>query len=100
MHFLFCTISGIGTVAVGRVQTGIIKTGMMVTFAPSIINTEVKSVQMHCQALAEAKSGDNVGLNVENISVKDIKRGYVVGDTHNCPPKKCENFDAQVMCVH
>merc|ERR1711982_276780 len=68
-------IGGIGTVPVGRVETGIIKPGMVVTFAPNQLTTEVKSVEMHHESLPEAVPGDNVGFNVKNVSVKDIKSG-------------------------
>merc|ERR1739838_157491 len=44
-------IGGIGTVPVGRVETGIIKPGMLVTFAPANVTTEVKSVEMHHEQL-------------------------------------------------
>lgn len=94
IHFLF--ILGIGTVPVGRVETGIIKPGMVVTFAPNQITTEVKSVEMHHESLPEALPGDNVGFNVKNISIKDIKRGNVCGDSKNDPPKGAANFYAQV----
>ena len=63
-------IGGIGTVPVGRVETGIIKAGMVVTFAPAGVTTEVKSVEMHHEQLAEGVPGDNVGFNVKNVSVK------------------------------
>lgn len=81
---------------VGRVETGIIKAGMIVTFAPVNLTTEVKSVEMHHQALEEAQPGDNVGFNVKNVSVKDIRRGNVAGDSKNDPPKETEEFKAQV----
>ncbi|GAV30699.1 hypothetical protein PMKS-004218 [Pichia membranifaciens] len=68
-------IGGIGTVPVGRVETGVIKPGMVVTFAPTGVSTEVKSVEMHHEQLEEGVPGDNVGFNVKNVSVKDIKRG-------------------------
>ncbi|CAI4221959.1 unnamed protein product, partial [Auanema sp. JU1783] len=67
-------IGGIGTVPVGRVETGVIKPGMVVTFAPQNVSTEVKSVEMHHESLPEAVPGDNVGFNVKNVSVKDIRR--------------------------
>merc|ERR1719384_501039 len=63
-------IGGIGTVPVGRVETGIIKPGMVVTFAPTQLTTEVKSVEMHHESLPEATPGDNVGFNVKNVSVR------------------------------
>jgi len=47
-------IGGIGTVPVGRVETGVLKPGMVVTFAPVNVTTEVKSVEMHHEALPEA----------------------------------------------
>merc|ERR1711977_583614 len=79
-------IGGIGTVPVGRVETGIIKPGMVVTFAPPMVTTEVKSVEMHHESLPEATPGDNVGFNIKNVSVKDIRRGNVCGESKNDPP--------------
>ncbi|RMJ28165.1 hypothetical protein PHISP_00942 [Aspergillus sp. HF37] len=93
-------ISGIGTVPVGRVETGTINPGMVVTFAPSNVTTEVKSVEMHHQQLKEGVPGDNVGFNVKNVSVKDIRRGNVAGDSKNDPPAGCENFTAQVIVLN
>ena len=91
---------GIGTVPVGRVETGVLKPGMVVTFAPVNLTTEVKSVEMHHTALEEAQPGDNVGFNVKNISVKDVRRGNVCGDSKNDPPKETDEFKAQVRTVN
>ncbi|KAH9283749.1 Elongation factor 1-alpha, somatic form [Echinococcus granulosus] len=93
-------ISGIGTVPVGRVETGIMKPGMIVTFAPVGISTEVKSIEMHHEALSEAVPGDNVGFNVKNISVKDVRRGNVAGDSKNHPPREAAEFTAQVIVLN
>ncbi|CAN3375594.1 hypothetical protein DIURU_005672 [Diutina rugosa] len=93
-------IGGIGTVPVGRVETGVIKPGMVVTFAPAGVTTEVKSVEMHHEQLAEGVPGDNVGFNVKNVSVKEIRRGNVCGDSKNDPPKGCESFTAQVIVLN
>merc|ERR1712223_2147811 len=93
-------IGGIGTVPVGRVETGILKPGTVVTFCPAGITTEVKSVEMHHESLPEALPGDNVGFNVKNVSVKEIKRGMVAGDSKNDPPKEAESFDAQVIILN
>ena len=82
----------------GRVETGILKPNMLVTFAPSQVTTEVKSVEMHHQSLDKAVPGDNVGFNVKSVSVKDIRRGNVCGDFKNDPPKEAVNFKAQVSC--
>jgi len=93
-------IGGIGTVPVGRVETGVLKPGMVVTFAPCNITTEVKSVEMHHEALQQALPGDNVGFNVKNVSVKDIRRGYVCGDSKLSPPQETESFNAQVIILN
>lgn len=92
-------IGGIGTVPVGRVETGVIKPGMTVTFAPVNLTTEVKSVEMHHEALEEANPGDNVGFNVKNISLKQIRRGMVCGDAKKDPPMKTAHFNAQVIVL-
>merc|ERR1712157_619981 len=93
-------IGGIGTVPVGRVETGIIKAGMVVTFGPVGTTTEVKSVEMHHEKVDQATPGDNVGFNVKNLSVKDIKRGYVCSDSKNDPAKDTEMFVAQVIVLN
>ncbi|KAG7691290.1 hypothetical protein KL930_005411, partial [Ogataea haglerorum] len=93
-------IGGIGTVPVGRVETGVIKAGMVVTFAPAGVTTEVKSVEMHHEQLAEGLPGDNVGFNVKNVSVKEIRRGNVCGDSKNDPPQGCASFNAQVIILN
>jgi len=93
-------IGGIGTVPVGRVETGVLKGGMTVTFAPTNVSTEVKSVEMHHETLPEAIPGDNVGFNVKNVSVKDIRRGNVAGDSKNDPPREALSFYAQVIILN
>merc|ERR1719283_157657 len=93
-------IGGIGTVPVGRVETGVIKPGMVVTFAPANVTTEVKSVEMHHESLPEALPGDNVGFNVKNVSVKEIRRDNVASDSKNDPAKECKNFNAQVIVLN
>merc|ERR1712048_942019 len=93
-------ISGIGTVPVGRVETGIIKPAMTVTFGPFGTTTECKSVEMHHEQVAEAIPGDNVGFNVKGLSVKDIKRGFVASDSKNVPAMNTEFFKAQVIVMN
>ncbi|XP_013405897.1 elongation factor 1-alpha [Lingula anatina] len=93
-------IGGIGTVPVGRVETGILKPGMVVTFAPAMLTTEVKSVEMHHESLTEALPGDNVGFNVKNVSVKEIRRGFVCGDSKSDPPQETAEFKAQVIVLN
>merc|ERR1739838_465984 len=62
-------------------------------FAPAGPTTEVKSVEMHHEALTEAVPGDNVGFNVKIVSVKEVKRGNVCSDSKNDPAKEAANFD-------
>jgi elongation factor 1-alpha len=93
-------IGGIGTVPVGRVETGVMKPGMTVVFAPTGLTTEVKSIEMHHEQLAEAVPGDNIGFNVKNVAVKDLRRGFVAGDVKNDPPKGAANFLAQVIVLN
>jgi len=93
-------IGGIGTVPVGRVETGLLKPGMVLTFAPMGITTECKSVEMHHEQLSEAEPGDNVGFNVKNLSVKDLRRGFVASDSKNDPAKDTANFLAQVIVLN
>jgi len=73
---------------------------MNVTFAPADVKSDVKSVEMHHTSVPEAIPGDNVGFNIKGLSVKDIKRGYVCGDTKNDPPKEVESFVAQVIIMN
>jgi len=93
-------IGGIGTVPVGRVETGVLKPGMVVTFAPAMITTEVKSVEMHHESMESASPGDNVGFNIKNVAVKDIRRGFVCGDSKQDPPAETESFTAQVIVLN
>jgi len=93
-------ITGIGTVPVGRVETGFLKPNSTIFFAPANITAECKTVEMHHTQLEEAVPGDNVGFNVKGISVKDVRRGHVVGNLKDCPPKETESFNAQVIVLN
>jgi elongation factor 1-alpha len=93
-------IGGIGTVPVGRVETGVIKAGITAYFAPVGVRTEVKSVEMHHEQVPVAQPGDNVGFNVKNVSVKDIKRGNVCGNDKDDPPRGADKFLAQVIVMN
>jgi len=93
-------ISGIGTVPVGRVETGVIKPNMSITFGPVGTTTECKSVEMHHEQVTEAIPGDNVGFNVKGLSCSDIKRGFVASDAKREPAKDTEYFKAQVIVMN
>eukprot|EP00919_Chromeraceae_sp_WS-2016_P071028 GHVR01168278.1.p1 GENE.GHVR01168278.1~~GHVR01168278.1.p1 ORF type:complete len:116 (-),score=11.66 GHVR01168278.1:171-518(-) len=79
-------IEGHGTVVVGRIETGVMKEKMNITIAPSKLTSDVKSIEMHHEKLQKAQPGDNVGFNIK-VKVNEIKRGHVVGNTHEDPPK-------------
>jgi len=55
---------------------------------------------MHHEQLQEAVPGDNVGFNVKNVSVKDIRRGFVAGDAKDDPPSETGVFNAQVIVLN
>merc|ERR1712137_775356 len=93
-------IGGIGTVPVGRVETGQLKPGMTVIFTPSGLTSEIKTVEMHHESVPVANPGDSVGFNVKGITVKDLKRGYVTSDANNDPAKEAETFKAQVIVLN
>ena len=93
-------IGGIGTVPVGRVETGIIKPGMNVKFAPSGIEAEVVSCEVHHENLLEVGPGTNVGFAVKNVAVKDIHRGDVASNADDNPATAVSSFDAQVIVMN
>jgi len=92
------TITGIGTVPVGRVETGIVKTGDMLIFQPSGIKGEVKSIEMHHETIPEGRPGDNIGFSVRGVTKTDIKRGDVAGHLTN-PPTVAKEFTAQIIVL-
>ncbi len=93
------SISGIGTVPVGRIETGIMKKGMKVNFMPANKEGEVKTIEMHHEEQNEALPGDNVGFNVRGIGKGDIRRGDVCGPA-DVPPTVADEFTAQIVVLH
>jgi elongation factor 1-alpha len=92
-------INGCGTVPVGRVETGTLRIGDKVVFAPSEIKaTEVKTIEQHHVELKEALPGNNIGFTVKNVSVKDLRRGMVCGHEKN-PPQDIKKFHAQIIIL-
>ncbi|MEM3279461.1 MAG: translation elongation factor EF-1 subunit alpha, partial [Fervidicoccaceae archaeon] len=89
-------ISGIGTVPVGRVETGVLKKGDRVVFMPPAIVGEVRSIEMHHTQIEKAEPGDNIGFNVRGVTKTDIKRGDVAGHITN-PPTVAKEFTARVF---
>ena len=93
------SISGFGTVPVGRVETGILKVGETVIVMPSGVKAEVKSIEMHHQAMQKAEPGDNIGFNIKGIDRKDIKRGDVIGPDQTIRRQSPSDFTAQVIVL-
>ncbi|MGZ7047062.1 MAG: translation elongation factor EF-1 subunit alpha [Methanobacterium sp.] len=92
------SITGVGTVPVGRVETGVMKKSDNVIFEPAGKSGEVKSIEMHHEMLESAEPGDNVGFNVRGVGKNDIRRGDVAGHT-NTPPSVAKEFTAQIVVL-
>ena len=93
------SITGVGTVPVGRVETGVMKVGDKVIVMPSKASGEVKSIEMHHEQIQEAKPGDNVGFSVRGIDKKQMKRGDVLSH-ESTPPKIVKEFEAQILVLN
>lgn len=92
------TITGVGTVVVGRVETGVVKVGDKVVIMPPAKVGDVRSIETHHIKINEAKPGDNVGINVRGIEKKDIRRGDVMGHVTN-PPTVAEEIVARMVVL-
>ena len=92
------SITGVGTVPVGRVETGIMKQGDNVIFEPAGVSGEVKSIEMHHETFPEAEPGDNIGFNVRGVGKNDIRRGDVAGHT-DASPTVAREFKAQIVVL-
>ena len=94
-------ISGIGTVPVGKIETGTLNVGKTVVFNPSMQSAEVKSIEMHHTMVPKAEPGDNVGFNVRGLAATDIRRGDVAGYTDNEPMfvRHDETFVGQIQLM-
>lgn len=93
------TISGIGTVPVGRVETGIMKKGDQVVFMPSGAAGEVKSIEMHHEEIPQAVPGDNIGWSVRGIGKNDVRRGDVCGPKGDREPTVADEFTGQIVVL-
>ena len=92
------SITGVGTVPVGRVECGVMKQGDNVIFEPAGVSGEVKSIEMHHEQFPEAEPGDNIGFNVRGVGKNDIRRGDVAGHVDDAPAVAKE-FDAQIVVL-
>jgi len=96
-------ITGIGTVPVGKIETGIMKVGQKVLILPGRTGTgiagEIKTIEAHHEQLKEALAGDNVGINIRGVGKKDIARGDVICEASN-PIPIVEEFIAQIAVIN
>jgi len=93
------TITGVGTVPVGRVETGVLKEGDTIVFMPSNVKGEVKSIETHHVRIPKAEPGDNIGFNVRGVDKKDIGRGDVCG-LPDKPPTVAKEFIGQIIVIY
>jgi elongation factor 1-alpha len=93
------TITGVGTVPVGRIETGMLKVNDKLVFMPSGAVGDVKSIEMHHEQHQEARPGDNIGFNVRGIGKKDVKRGDVACHQDK-PAKPVSEFTAQIIVLN
>jgi elongation factor 1-alpha len=93
------SITGVGTVPVGRVETGVLKENDIIIFMPANKQAEVKSLEMHHTRIPRAEPGDNIGFNVRGVAKTDIRRGDVAGPVNN-PPAVANEFIGQVVVIY
>ena len=93
------SITGVGTVPVGRVETGVLRANQKVMVMPSGVTGEVKSIETHHTQMESAEAGDNIGFNLRGVDKKSIKRGDVIGPVDN-PPNAAKEFEAQIIIIH
>jgi len=93
------SITGIGTVPVGRVETGVLKIGDNIVFMPPNARGECKDIETHHTKIPEALPGDNIGFNVRGIAKNDVSRGDVAGKADN-PPTVANEFIGRIIVVY
>lgn len=93
------TITGVGTVPVGRVETGKMKTNEKVIVMPSGVPGEIKSIETHHTQMDYAEAGDNIGFNLRGVDKKSIHRGDIIGNIDS-PPSVAKEFEAQIIVIH
>jgi elongation factor 1-alpha len=93
------SITGVGTVPVGRVETGIIKSNQKVIVMPAGVSGEVKSIETHHTQMDSAEAGDNIGFNLRGVDKKLIHRGDMIGNSDS-PPSVAREFEAQIIVIH
>jgi len=96
-------ITGIGTVPVGKIETGVMKVGMKVKVLPGRtgvgVEGELKTIEAHHETMPTADAGENVGINIRGVGKKDLARGDVVCDATK-PIPVVEEFIATITVIN
>ena len=93
------SIRGVGTVPVGRVETGVLKVGDTLVFMPPNVKGEVKSIETHHTRIEQAIPGDNIGFNVKGVDKNQVRRGDVAGHP-TTPPTVAEEFVGRIFVLY
>jgi elongation factor Tu len=94
------TITGRGTVATGRIETGVINTGDdvdIIGMQDEKVKSTITGVEMFRKILDRGEAGDNVGLLLRGVDKSDIKRGMVISRPGTITPHK--KFKAEVYIL-
>ncbi|CAF1431222.1 unnamed protein product [Adineta steineri] len=93
-------VRDVGTIVIGRIETGVLKTNMTVSFPPLNITAIVRSIEMNYETLTEAFPGTIVAFNINNIHTEGLRRGLVCSDTQNDPFRETTSFIAQIFMLN
>jgi elongation factor Tu len=94
------SITGRGTVATGRIETGVANTGEAVEiigFGDEKLTSTITGVEMFRKILSTGEAGDNVGILLRGIAKEDIRRGMVICKPGSITPHK--SFKAEVYIL-
>ncbi len=94
------TITGRGTVATGRIETGVANTGdpvEIIGMGAEKMTSTITGVEMFRKILDRGEAGDNVGILLRGIEKKDIKRGMVICKPGSVTPHA--KFEAEVYIL-
>ena len=92
------SITGVGTVPIGKVETGTMKVKDIVVFEPSGSGGEVRTIEMHHEQIHQAVAGDNIGFSVRGVPKDEVKRGDVAGHQIK-PPTVTSEFTGKIVVL-
>jgi elongation factor 1-alpha len=94
-------IKGTGVVPVGRVETGVLKKGDKIIIMPTGFQGELRSIEMHHEEIMQAEPGDNIGMSIRGLEMKDVSRGDCLGHLTSIPTVVTPNgsWTGQVIVI-